>query len=57
MTQVTAGCETINFRKNCPQLWQSNSALQSGSDDAEQTPGLSGREAIGHETPENRDNE
>jgi hypothetical protein len=33
------------------------STLQSGSDDAEQTLGLFGREAIGHETPENRDNE
>jgi hypothetical protein len=40
--------------KICAQLWQSNSALQSGSDDAEQMLGLFGREAIGHETPESR---
>ena len=30
ITQVTAGCETTNFRKNCPQLLQSNSWAHCG---------------------------
>ena len=31
MAQVTAGCETMNFRMNCAQLVQSISAAQVGS--------------------------
>ena len=31
MTQVTAGCDTIHFNRNCAQEWQSNSAAQAGS--------------------------
>ena len=31
ITQVTAGCATIHFNKNCAQEWQSNSAAHAGN--------------------------